>query len=147
MIYLERTQQLYRDYMAEVARVRQRQREKGGLSGLFGFLRPDQDPCHERFVEDLTAVLELAAREGASPEETRELLHFIYRESGSYENDKVLYWMLLAAHALTRPLLPLLDPADAAELAAWYAKKHPKSGLLPNQKILLTELRQRAENA
>lgn len=142
MLYLERTRQLYRDYLADVARTRGK-RDRQSMGGMFGFLQPSQDPCHERFVDDMEALMAEAAQEELTSEDARELMEFVFREAEEYQGDKVLYWMLLAAHALTMPLVERLTSGDAAALRAWYEKTYTRTNRLPNQKVLIQRLRER----
>jgi hypothetical protein len=51
-----------------------------------------------------------------------------------HEDNKLAYWMLMAVHALTAPLVPLLSPEDAAGLSSLYTQAYPKSVRLPAQK-------------
>ena len=54
------------------------------------------------------------------------------------------YWMLLAAHGTVLDLIPMLSPADAAELMKEYGKLYRRWERLPVQKNVIKALQKAA---
>ena len=106
--------------------------------GIFGFGRKtSDDPCHEKFAEDLKAALKDFG-------EVREVLAFIYRAPIEHPQPLCSFWMLNAAHGFTKDLIPRLSREDAAVLRKQYGGDYKFWNRLPAQQELFAALR-RAE--
>ena len=138
MEYLDTVRQLYEAYLAKTEQL-ERDRKPG--DGLFGMgSGPANDPCHDRFAEELEAVLGAMARETLSSGQVRSVLEYIYRMPLENKENSLAYWMLLAVHNLTVELAQRLDAPDAEALWRDYRKKYPRRDRLPSQKRVLSVL-------
>ena len=133
---------LYDDYLADIAQKEAKRKLGAGLFGSRGGVR--DDPCHERFAGDVEAALGRFAGEDHTPEEIRALLEYIYFSPESATQANSAYWMLLAVHRLTGPLVSALPTEDAAALAERYDTVYPRRARLPVQDEVLDTLRERA---
>lgn len=132
----------YETYFDELKRLKEERKPGDGLLG-FG-KRPDSDPCHDRFAEELKKALDTFTAGAPASETVRRVLRYVYEKPLFHRDNNLAYWMLLAVHGLTEKLVPLLSEEDAAELTAWYTKAYPKRVLLPVQKRLAAQLRSQA---
>ena len=131
-------QNLIEEY-AEKAAELERNRRFG--EGLFGITRgPADDPCHDKFVQDLREMLVQFAAQEPSSNQVLSILETIYDAASPYESIKSAYWMLLAVHGQTLDLIPQLDPADAADLLSRYKKQFPRRFRMPVQRQVITAL-------
>ena len=138
----EELQKLYEAYIEKAETL---EKNRGIGDGLFGLgKKPADDPCHDRFAEDLEAFL-TRVKSDADEEETAWILRWIYEVPEKHREPLSLYWMLLAVHGLTRGLVETLSPADAGEIAARYRKQYPRRSLLPVQKALLKDMERRSK--
>ena len=101
-VYLARLERLYGDYLKTVQDLED-SRKLG--EGMFGFKGgPADNPCHDRFVDELRALLEdFAAQEPASAD-VREVMRWIFDAPKRFPRPKTASWMLLAVHGLTGAL-------------------------------------------
>ena len=130
---------LYDRYLEDAARA---EREQKPGEGLFGFgKRPQDAPCHEHFVSDLGTALNVIAESEPDSTFLRSILGMIYDAPKTRPAPKSAYWMLIAVHGLTLPLIPLLSPEDAAALSLSYAAAFPRRERLPVQKQVLDSLK------
>ena len=137
-----RIRTLYETYIDTVETLERNRKPGEGLLGLKP--GPADDPCHDRFVDDLTAALEEYAAEEPTSEETRSVLEYVFTVPLSHCEPKSAYWMLAAVHGLTQPLIGRLSPADASALARLYAGSYRRWERLPAQKQALSALKKRA---
>ena len=111
--------------------------------GVLGFGRdPRRDPCHMAFYR---AVGETVARcaEGLDAAAAFRAVQFLL--SMTQEKRHMLVRpMMEAAQGHALPLIPLLEPGQAAELARWYASRYPRRQRLPVQDKVLRALEKRA---
>lgn len=140
---LESVRELYERY---IAKVEQLERDKKPGDGLFGFgSAPKDDPCHERFAQELEELLgQIDAQEPGS-DEVRELLEYIYRAPRTYPEPLSAYWTLEAVQGLTAPLAARLTPADARALRDEYAKQYKRWERMPSHKKALAALEKAAK--
>ena len=130
---------LYREYLALAERL---ERERKPADGLCGKGRePADDPCHDRFADDLEAALSGFASGSPEPEAVREVLAFIYRAPKEHPEPLSIFWMLKAVHGLTADLIPLLGPDDAVLLCTQYDQDYPRRERLPVQKKVYEALK------
>ncbi len=143
MADLQEVRALYEAYLDKAAQVVRDRKPGQGIFGLPG--GPSRDPCHNRFAEDLQALLTAYAGEDHSPGETRELLAYIYAAPLAHRDMTNAYWMLLAVHGEALPLIEGLTPEDAAAMAGQYAVDYPRRDRFPVQKQTLAALKKRAK--
>ena len=113
--------------------------------GLFGFGRKKaDDPCHDAMDQSVeTLVSRLAADPDAVSEVPGFLRLLLEAESARPWPDHAR-WMLVAAQRHGMPLVPLLSPSDASDLASWYAARYSRFDRFPAQQTLLKALKARA---
>ena len=81
---------------------------------------------------------------GASGEFIRDEMAFVYTAPLAHPEPRAAYWMLIAVQGMTRPLIALLSPQDAAALVELMEKSFRRSQRMPVQVELIRELRARA---
>ena len=110
--------------------------------GIFGIgKKPSDDPCHDRFIEDLKQWLDQFRDAGPDSTDVRSVLSYIFRAPKDHPEPKSSYWVLIAVQALTRDLIPLLSEEDAAALVKEYTDAYKRWERMPAQKQVLDELR------
>ena len=113
--------------------------------GLLGFGRdPKRDPSHMDFYQAVGEAVGRMVGDGLSPQEAENAARFLmtlYLEEGYHSFTRP---MREAVQGHIRPLVPLLTPEAARELAGWYARAYPRRLRLPVQSQLLKELERRA---
>ena len=135
---MEELERLYAEYLAEARRAEANRRP---LDGMFGFGRKSgDDPCHERFAQELEALLKAAAEKGVASGELRGMLAYIYRAPKENREPLAAYWMLMAVHSLTPELAGRLCREDAQALWEEYQTAYPRRDRLPAQKKVLAAL-------
>ena len=140
--YLIRMDRLFEDYAADAQEL-ERNRKPNELFGLkFG---PTDDPRHDRFADELAALLSDFVAEDPESGAVRAVIEKLYGAAKRYTEPKSAYWMLVAAQGLITRLVPGLDRADAAALAADYDKLWPRRARLPVQDEVLRQLKKAAK--
>ncbi|MCR4760600.1 MAG: hypothetical protein K5705_10105 [Oscillospiraceae bacterium] len=132
-------QAVYRTYFAEAAQAEQNRKPADGLFGIGK--KPADDPCHDRFLAALESALQTFAAQKPASGEVRAVLSLIYRMPAEHREPLSVYWMLNAVCGLTQPLIPLLEPADAAALLTQYDADCPRRERLPVQKQIARALK------
>jgi len=132
---------LYDGYIDTVKRLERERKPGAGIFGLPG--GPADDPCHDRFAEELKGLVAAFAAEEPASDRARAVLAHIYTVPLGYRELRSAYWMLTAVHGLALDLIPFLSPADAAALYEEYAKSYPRWERLPVQKQTLAALKAR----
>ena len=135
---LVRLRELYESYLGEVELLELNRKPGAGIFGLKG--GPADDPCHDRFAETLRGFYE----EFAAQTSVRELMAYACTVPTVRREPRTAYWMLIAVQSLTQPLLGLLTPQDAGELAALYEKSYKRRERMPSQIKLIRALRDAA---
>lgn len=139
--YLSRMERLLEEYLSAAEKL-ERSRRPTELFGLkFG---PSDDPLHERFAEDMTALLSDFAAEGTGSAATRAVLEKLLLAAQNYPKPVSAHWMLVAVQGLARNLIPGLSRADAAALARDYEVAWPRRARLPVQDQILKALKKAA---
>ena len=129
----------YRQYEETVEELERNRKFGEGIFGLKG--GPADNPCHDRFAEEMRACFAEFAAQHPDSAQTRTVLAFVFEEPQSYRGPKCAYWMLLAVQGLAKGLIPLLSPADADALADRYEADYRPCDRLPVQNELLKLLR------
>ena len=138
---ISEVKKLYEEYIAEAEKL---ERDRKPTDGLFGMgKKTSDDPCHERFANELEAVLKSMTDSKPEPEKVYEVLDYIYRMPDEHKEPITVYWMLNAVHALTIDLIALLDKNYAEKLYTQYRKAIPRWKRLPVQKKVCSELDKR----
>ncbi len=141
---LSAVQALFLDYVEEAERLEKERKPSGGLFGIGP--KSADDPCHDRFADDLEAVLSDFAAGSPGPEEVREVPAFICHAPKQHPEPLSVFWMLNAVHGLTADLIPLLDPRDAALLCRQYDQDFPRRERLPVQKKVYEALKNKSRS-
>ena len=134
---------IYEEYLEAAAEAEVERKPGDGLLGIGK--GPADSPCHTRFAGALEAKLNAFAVSVPESAAIAAVLDYIYGVAPKYEDLKSAYWMLLAVHGLTLPLIPRLSPADAARLRARYAETYPRWKRLPVQNQVLAALKSAAK--
>ncbi len=139
---LVRLQELYESYLGEVELLEINRKPGAGIFGLKG--GPADDPCHDRFAETLRGFYEEFAAQKPESASVKELMAYACTVPTVRREPRTAYWMLIAVQSLTQPLLGLLTPHDAGELAALYEKSYKRRERMPSQIKLIRALRDAA---
>ena len=138
MTRLEELARLYGEYLVNA---REAEANRGPFDGAFGFgKKGGDDPCYDRFAQELEALLRSVAEEGIDSGELRAMLEYIYRAPRENREPPAVYWMLLAVHGLTLDLAGQLCREDAGALWGEYRAAYPRRERLPAQKKVLSAL-------
>ena len=140
--WLSRIEALYDAYLLTAAELEKNRKFGDGILGLRP--GPADDPCHQRFAEELEALLRECAAE-ASSEEAAEILRLLFDKADDKRMPLSAYWMLIAVQGLGRELIGLLNPGDAAALLTFYRRRYPRRVRLPVQDQILKQLKLQAE--
>ena len=132
---------LYENYLDKVDFLERNKPLGAGIFGMKG--GPADDPCHDRFAEDLADLLGRLAESKPEPSEVQDTLRKIFFEPKKHVNLRAAYWMLLAVHGLTGALTERLSPEDAKALYDAYTGRYKRWERLPNQIELLKKLKAR----
>lgn len=130
---------LYENYLDEALKVELARKPGEGIFGIGK--KPSDDPCHDRFTENLKKLLEDFRAGGPESGEVLEALRYIYRAPKEHPEPKTAYWLLIAVQSLTKELIPLLNGEDAAALAKEYTGIYKRWERLPIQKQILDALK------
>ena len=136
--WMEPLRALYEQYIATVEHLEKNAKFGAGWFGLPG--GPKNDGCHERFAQDVKALIGELAAAGPDPDQAREAVEYILRAPEEHKDDQTMYWMFQAVHSMLDPLTAYLDPADAEQLWRAYAKQYRRWERLPAQKAALAAL-------
>ena len=98
---LRRAQALVEAYLQQVREAERKRKPGEGIFGTRGGVK--DDPCHDRFAQDLERLLSEIRAETPDSAELRELLSYLFASPKQEAVPGSAYWMLLAAHGLTRP--------------------------------------------
>ncbi len=137
--YLPRVRALYEDYLDRVCELERNRKPGAGIFGLKG--GPKDDPCHDRFAEELEKLLAEFAASDPGSEEIRAVLSYMHELPPMHREPRSAYWMLIAVHGLGLELTEGLSREDAAALRSRYARLYPRWERLPAQKKLLAALK------
>lgn len=131
---------LYDTYLSEALRVEQARKPGEGIFGIGK--KPSDDPCHDRFISDLGAMLDDFCRSQPASSDVSAVLKLIFRAPKEHPEPTSAYWVLIAAQKLALPLIPLLTLPDAAALVSEYAATYKRWERLPVQKQIYLALKQ-----
>ena len=135
--------EIYDLYDAYIEKVNELRRNSKVTDGLFGITKgPGDDPCHDRFAEELEAKLTEFASGNPVSGEVYSLLSFMYTVPLKYKDDNLIYWMFAAVHTLACDLISRLDREDAEKLYEQYIKDYPRWERLPAQQKTIKALKE-----
>ena len=137
MELLEELQSLYTGYLLKTQQLERDRKPADGLLGMGS--GPAADPCHDRFAQELEALLH--RMDSLPSSQLFQALSFIYTAPFAHRGNPSAYWMLQAVHGLTVPLIPRLSPEDAQALRTQYQEDYPRWERLPAQKQVLAALK------
>lgn len=123
--------QIYNTYYEKAADVRSKASPLAGIWGMGD--DPRKDHCHDAFYEAVQDWVGRFALSAPAPDAVLEAVKWILAAALAHKNEDV-YWYLYAAHGLTLPLIPRLDPGDCKALFQWYDASYPKRDRLPVQR-------------
>ncbi|MBP1535088.1 MAG: hypothetical protein IK999_13330 [Ruminococcus sp.] len=129
---------IYEDYLETAKKLEEQRKPTDGLFGMGK--KPADDPCHEKFADDLEKALDEMAAEDISAQEAAQVLGYIYDmpvRNGEYQS---IYWMLVAVHGLTEKLIDKLTAEDAAKLKKSYGANFKRWERLPAQQKVYAAL-------
>ena len=110
--------------------------------GVFGFGRkPGEDPCHERFDEQVSELAKTWAQPDRERDEAAELTRGMLRCDGELTLPVYAQGMLIAIQRHTLSLIPRLTEEEAREIRLWYEKQYPFYRRVPIQKDVLRALK------
>ena len=129
-----------RDRYVETVRELERNRKPG--EGIFGMRGgPKDDPCHDRYAQELGALLsDYAAGKPSSGDLCRVLAELCAVPSRK-SLPQSAYWMLIAVQSFGLDLTEGLNAEDAGALRRSYAHDYPRWERMPVQEKLLAALK------
>ncbi len=138
MTPLEQVQHLYSTYLEKALEV---EKKTPFAAGLFGMgKKASDDPCHDQFIQDLTALMAQFREESVESAALREALSYIFQAPAQHQEPASVYWMLIAAHSTTPEIIPLLNREDAAALYAQYDSAYKRRERMPVQTQVIKQL-------
>ncbi len=133
-------------YDAYLEKAEQAEQKQGPFDGLFGLgKKASDDPCHDRFAEDVNRWLTAFRESQPDSASVREVLSVVYHAPKESPEPLSAYWMMTAVQGLTRELIPLLSSADAGALAEDFAAAYSRRERMPVQKQILDALKKAAK--
>lgn len=125
---------IYEEYAATIKNVRKNARLFDGFLGMGK--DPRNDACHDVFFQAVGAwVTEFLATE-PDQDALMQAARYIIETPVSY-NGQECYWFMFAAHGHVKPLIPLLNRENCAQLAGSMEKLYKKRDRMPLQKEIL----------
>ena len=125
-----------------IAAAEKLEEERKPADCLFGMgKKPADDPCHDRFAEELRAALGEIVSRGADTAEAKAILSYLYRLPKEHTEPFSIFWMLNAVHGLTVPLIGSLSREDAVSLRKQYASDYKRWERLPVQEEVMKALK------
>ena len=130
-------------YLETVRELERNRKPAEGLLGMKG--GPADNPCHDRFAEDMKALL--CEFESANPPsvDVRLVLEKLYAVPERAVVPKSAYWMLIAVQGLCQELISRLDPQDASAIAKRYAADYRRWERMPVQQKILAALQKQSK--
>ena len=130
-------------YLETVWELERNRKPAEGLLGMKG--GPADNPCHDRFAEDMQALLRKFDSENPSSEDVRLVLEKLYAVPDRAGVPKTAYWMLIAVQGLCPELISRLKPVDADAIAKKYASNYRRWEGMPIQQKILAALQKQSE--
>ena len=128
-------------------KVRELERSRKPGEGIFGMRGgPADDPCHDRYAEDLDALLKGFADEAPDSASVRAVLDELYAAPPKGETPHSAFWMLIAVQSLCPELIDRLEPGDADALVKRFASDYRRWELMPVQQKIVKALKNRVKN-
>ena len=119
-------------------------RQRRPIDGFLGFGWGKAEKLQDAFADELRSAVEEYAAAGPLSAEAAETLRFMYSQAHSVEDrTSGAYWMLLASHSFSLPLVEALDSQDARSLREFYESEFPKRERFPAQNNVIKALKAR----
>lgn len=134
--------QICDEYIAEAERLESERKIGDGLFGIGK--KPADDPCHDKFADDMEKAFAEIAKESPDSSSVREILSYIYHLPKEHDKPASVFWMLNAIHVFTLPLIEFLSSDDAKLLTSGYASDYRRWDRLPAQEQVYKALKKRA---
>ena len=142
---VEAMRALQERYLETVRELERNRKPTDGLLGMKG--GPADDPCHDRYAEELRALLEGFLVEDPTSSEIRLVLGELYAAPPKVGIPRSAFWMLIAVQGLCPELIGRLEPADAGALEREYSSAYKRWERMPIQQKILKALQKQAKNA
>lgn len=139
---LEQIRQRYARYQEEIRAVRAKTSPLAGFMGLGH--GPDKHPCNMEFYEDVGKLVEAFAKTGPDAAQMLEVVKWMLEAPVGNENTD-WYWYMYASQGHCKELIPMLAPADCAQLRDWFDEQFPKKNRLPVQDQIYKLLKKQAK--
>ena len=139
---LELIQGICEGYIAYAEELERKRKPTDGLLGMGS--KPADDPCHDRFAEDMEKALNDMASQSPSSETVYSVLSYIYHLPVQHREPASIFWMLCAVHGLTLDMTKLLGTDDALALKKQYSADFSRWERLPAQQKVYKALKQSA---
>lgn len=131
------------NYLNAVRECERNRKPGDGLLGLKG--GPAEDPCHDRFVEELSVLLESFYKDDPESIDTRMVLEALYDVPHKDSVPLSAYWMLIAVQGLCPELLQTLSREDACDLKEEFLARYRRWERLPVQNKILDALKKQIQ--
>ena len=120
------------------------EKKRGYFDNLLGRNRgSDFERCQGSFVSNLTDAVEAFAASDPESGDVTDAVSYMFAQAHERKKTGAAYWMLLASHVLTLPLIELLPPAEAKRLREEFEAEYPKRERLPAQRTVISALKDR----
>ena len=135
---------VYEEYFAKVMQLENDRKPTDGLFGIGN--KPADDPCHDKFSEDIKAALEDFIEGKPGSRQVSEVMEHILRYPAEHREPVSAFWMLCAVQSHAEILVPMLSAEDAGSLQKTYGKLFPRWDRLPVQQKLYAALGKQKKN-
>jgi len=143
---LSRLDSLYTEYLEDMSRLSgEHHNLRGAFSRLFSgsSVGPGADSCNDRFYSGVKQCIDRCAQEGLSAGDSAQIIRYVLRQEHERSCGKSALLMMQAVHGCLLPLVGMLSPQTASEIAGEYAGTMEQAPL-PVQKELLATLKKRS---
>ena len=129
------------EYLKKVETLEANRKPAEGIFGLKG--GPKDDPCHDRFADDLGRLFADFSKQEPESSEVCAVLQELFLAADAHRDANSAFWMLLAVQGLGQELIGRLSASDAALLYDSLKKTYPRRERFPIQKQILAKLKAR----
>ena len=134
---------IFRQYLDEIDQVMRTKKFGDGLFGMPG--GPKDDPCHDHFDKSVSDAVKQLVEDGVSGGEAAAAVEYLLHSQSLDQGVECAYWMLLAVHRHSLPLIPLMAEERAKPLLDWYTAVYPRAKRFPVQNDVIKALKRRAK--
>ena len=127
-----------------IEKVSELERERKPGEGIFGMRGgPPDDPCHDRYAEELAALLTTFQKAQPCSRDARLVLEELFAAPPKSGVPRSAYWMLIAVQGLCPELIDCLDATDAGELGREFASVYKRWERMPVQDQIIKALKRK----